>query len=276
MSRMCLSWDYFFRLPFFAIDGVACVELSHSSLADWKDIFIIHLIIIIKSEVSTFPIVVIFFRGCVSGVWDGCTTIFCHLLHIYLGNTGTLFPLFVFSLLMFSLWYLQTIGCIIACRSCSFVLQITPSHYHHNTDIWRHWTNKILVRYICCRVCVYDWDYSRNYLSFNIWGCVSSAYPIRLSWLWECVLYFIVMIKPEVWIINHCLGLGHETMVCAVCLIMFLGLDFLHTGQWCRFCMYCIGILNKSSKSQRGCPWFEPPWRSCDFACYVNETPAWS
>ena len=26
----------------------------------------------------------------------------------------------------------------------------------------------------------------------------------------------------EVWIINHCLGLGHETMVCAVCLTMFL------------------------------------------------------
>ena len=32
----------------------------------------------------------------------------------------------------------------------------------------------------------------------------------------------IIIIKPEVWIINHCLGLGHETMVCAVCLTMFL------------------------------------------------------
>ena len=35
-------------------------------------------------------------------------------------------------------------------------------------------------------------------------------------------LYLIIIIKPEVWIINHCLGLGHETMVCAVCLTMFL------------------------------------------------------
>ena len=86
-----------------------------------SNIFIIHLIIIIKSEVSTFPIVVIFFHGC---VWDGCTTIFCHLLHIYLGNTGTLFQLFVFSLLMFSLSYLQTIGYIMACRSCSFVCRL--------------------------------------------------------------------------------------------------------------------------------------------------------
>ena len=52
-------------------------------------------------------------------VWDGCTIIFCHLLHIYPGNTGTLFPL-----LMFSLWYLQMIGYIMACRSCSFVCRL--------------------------------------------------------------------------------------------------------------------------------------------------------
>ena len=52
-------------------------------------------------------------------VWDGCTIIFCHLLHIYPGNTGTLFPL-----LMFSLWYLQMIGYIMACRPCSFVCRL--------------------------------------------------------------------------------------------------------------------------------------------------------
>ena len=57
---------------------------------------------------------------------------------------------------------------------------------------------------------------------FTIWGCVSLAYPILLWWSRECVLYLIIIIKPEVWIINHCLGLGHETMVCAVCLTMFL------------------------------------------------------
>ena len=52
-------------------------------------------------------------------VWDGCTIIFCHLLQIYPGNTGTLFPL-----LMFSLWYLQMIGYIMACGSCSFVCRL--------------------------------------------------------------------------------------------------------------------------------------------------------
>ena len=48
------------------IYGVVCVQLTHFSSGDWKDIFIAHVIIIIKSEVSTFPIVIIFFRGRVS------------------------------------------------------------------------------------------------------------------------------------------------------------------------------------------------------------------
>ena len=48
------------------IYGVVCVQLTHFSSGDWKDIFIAHVIIIIKSEVATFPIVIIFFRGRVS------------------------------------------------------------------------------------------------------------------------------------------------------------------------------------------------------------------
>ena len=47
------------------IYGVVCVQLGHFSSGDWKDIFIAH-VIIIKSEVSNFPIVIIFFRGRVS------------------------------------------------------------------------------------------------------------------------------------------------------------------------------------------------------------------
>ena len=150
-------------------------------------------------------------------VWDGCTIIFCHLLHIYPGNTGTLFPL-----LMFSLWYLQMIGYIVACRSCSFVCRL-----HHLIIIIMQTYLKALNYQNACQV--YDAECVskiKTILSiifvFTIWGCVSSAYPILLWWSRECVLYFIIIIKPEVWIINHCLGLGHETMVCAVCLTMFL------------------------------------------------------
>ena len=42
-----------------------CVQLAHFSLGDKKDISIAHVIIIIKSEVSPYPNVIIFFRGCV-------------------------------------------------------------------------------------------------------------------------------------------------------------------------------------------------------------------
>ena len=90
-------------------------------------------------------------------VWDGCTTIFYHLLHVYLRNTGTVFQLLMFSLLMFSLWYLQTIGYIMACRSCSFVCRLHHllyHHYHNYEDSSEG--NKLItcLSGICCRVCV--------------------------------------------------------------------------------------------------------------------------
>ena len=55
-------------------------------------------------------------RLCVS---CGCTIIICHLLHVYPGNTGTLFPFY-----MYSLWCVQMNGYILACRSCSFVCSL--------------------------------------------------------------------------------------------------------------------------------------------------------
>ena len=87
-----------------------------SVLGDWKDISIAHVIIIIKSEVSTFPIVIIFFRG-----WDVCLVIFCHLLYIRSGKTGNLF-----SLSLCSLWWVQIFGYVLASKSHSFV-----STVHH-------------------------------------------------------------------------------------------------------------------------------------------------
>ena len=44
------------------------IILTHYRLGDWKDISIAHVIIIIKSEVSTFPIIITFVRGCVSEI----------------------------------------------------------------------------------------------------------------------------------------------------------------------------------------------------------------
>ena len=78
--RVCLRWGYFSRF-LFATSGIACVQLAHSSLGDWKDIFINHLLIIIKPTISASPIVSYFPWLCVS---DYCTIIFCHLLYIYI------------------------------------------------------------------------------------------------------------------------------------------------------------------------------------------------
>ena len=44
------------------------------------------------------------------------------------------------------------------------------------------------------------------------------------------ILCLIIIIKSEVWTITHCLGLGHETMVSAVCLSVFF-CDSILTGH---------------------------------------------
>ena len=49
-----------------------------------------------------------------------------------------------------------------------------------------------------------------------------SVYPFPLWWMREYTLCLIIIIKLQVWTIIHCLGLGHETMACAVCLSIFL------------------------------------------------------
>ena len=59
-------------------------------------------------------------------------------------------------------------------------------------------------------------------------GCVFSVYPFPLWWLREYIYMYIyilclnIIIKSEIWTITHCLGSGHEIMVCAVCLSIFL------------------------------------------------------
>ena len=103
-------------------------------------------------------------------------------------------------------------------------LQITPSHYHHYAD------SSEGIELIKClpRLRLFSQLSFIQYMGL----CVFSL-PIRMSWLWECVLYLIIIIKSEVWFINHCLGLGHETMVCAVCLTMFLSLYFYRGNDSC-------------------------------------------
>ena len=147
--------------------------------------------------------------------WDVCYIIFCHLLHIHSGKTGILF-----SLLLCSLWWVQIIGYVLASRSCSFVCTL-----HHLIIIivkliWRHWTYKMPVRYILSSVWVRLSIFSQLSIEHYMGLCVFSL-PISLV-MTERIFCLIFIIKSEVWTIIHCLGLGHETMVCAVCLSLFL------------------------------------------------------
>ena len=39
---------------------------------------------------------------------------------------------------------------------------------------------------------------------------------------WPISLVMIIIIKSEVWTISYCLGLGHETMVCILCVYVLM------------------------------------------------------
>ena len=101
-------------------------------------------------------------------------------------------------------------------------LYITSSHYHHCANLSEDIELIKCLSDIFCRVCEWDQAYSLSYPLYDIRGCVFSVYPSPLWWLREYILCLIIIIKSEVWTITHCLGLGHETMVCTVCLSIFL------------------------------------------------------
>ena len=108
------------------------------SIGDWKDISIAHVIIIIKLEISTFPIVFIF---------SVVVCLRCLLHHIL-------------SLIVYTFWknrefvFISIVQLMMSANSrIRFGLQIvclyiTPSHYHHCANfIWWHWNYKMPVRY---------------------------------------------------------------------------------------------------------------------------------
>ena len=75
-----------------------------------------------------------------------CYTIFCHLFHIHSRKTGNLF-----SLLFHSLWWVQIVGHVLACRSYSFVC--TLHHHHHSVNLSEDIELIECLSNIFCRVC---------------------------------------------------------------------------------------------------------------------------
>ena len=60
-------------------------------------------------------------------------------------------------------------------------------------------------------------------IRYTICGAVCFQFTHFLCDDWEnAYILCLLIINSEVWTITHCLGLGHETMVCAVFLSIFL------------------------------------------------------
>ena len=102
-------------------------------------------------------------------VWDGCTIIFCHLLHIYPGKTGTLFPI----------WY-SVYG---ICKRSDTLWPAGRVRLFANYTIslsslcrliWRHWTTKMLVRYMLPSVCLRLRQFSQSSFIQYMGLCVFS------------------------------------------------------------------------------------------------------
>ena len=84
--------------------------------------------------------------------------------------------------------------------------------------IWSHRTYKMTVRYILSSVWVRLSIFS-PLSSIQYVGLCVFSWPIPLVIIERIYIHcLIIIIKSEVWTVTHCLGLGHETMVCAVCL----------------------------------------------------------
>ena len=106
-------------------------------------------------------------------------------------------------------------------------LFFTPSHYHYCANFtWRHWNYKMPVRYNLSSVWVRLSIFSQLSIMQYMGLCVFSL-PISFVMIERMyILSLIIIIKSEVWTITQFLGLGHETMVCAVCLSIFLLISY--------------------------------------------------
>ena len=162
-----------------------------SVLCDWKDISIAHVIIIIKSEVSTFPTVITFFRGCVPEMFVASYSVtYC----IYIpGKPGICF------------------------------------HYHcavydeckYSDTFWLAGSSHSLVCTVHHFVFIIFSPLSIiQYMGLYVFSLPISAVKTERIY----ILRLIILSKSEVWSITHCLGLGHETMVSAVCLSIFFSI----------------------------------------------------
>ena len=167
VSDMLLLLPITFHCHYF-IWGCMC-STDHFSLGDWTDIY--HVIIIIKSEVSTFPII-LFFRGCVPEMFVRSYHV-TYCIYI-LKKNGILF-----SLLLCSLWRVQIVGYVLVRRSCAFVCTL-----HHLIIIIVQTYLTTLNLKIACQIyfveCVSKIKHIFSVIHYVVYGLCVFSLPIFL------------------------------------------------------------------------------------------------
>ena len=98
--------------------------------------------------------------------------------------------------------------------------------------IWRRWSTKMLVRYILTSVCLWFNQFSQLFLILYMYmGLCVFSLPNSSAMIVQ--MYTLSYYHHQS--VSY-LGLGHETMVCAVCLTMFLWRSLLtHLCATCEF-----------------------------------------
>ena len=100
-------------------------------------------------------------------------------------------------------------------------LYITPSHYHHCANFSVDIELMKCLPDIFCRVCKIE--HIILVIHYSIYGAVCFQFTqFPHDDRENILLCLVIIIKSEVWTIMHCLVLGHETMVCVVCLFISL------------------------------------------------------
>ena len=123
-----------------------------------------------------------------------------------------------------ALWRVPIVEYIMARWLDSFVCTLHYLIIIIMHTIWRYWTSKIFVRYILSSVCLRLSELSfMQYMGL----CVFSSPFSLMMIVRKYVLHLITITNSELWPICHCLWLGHDTMVCAEWLFIFLYIWFI-------------------------------------------------
>ena len=167
------------------IYGFVCVQLAYFSICGWKDISIGHVIIIIKSEVTTFPIVIIFSVG---------VCLRCLLHHIlsliaytFRENRVFVFIIIVQFMMRANSWIRFGLQIVFVCRFVLYTISLSLCKL-----IWRHWTYKMLVRYILSCMCARLSIFSRLSIIQYVGFCVFSL-PITFVMIGRIYILCLIL-----------------------------------------------------------------------------------